>query len=147
MYSKGLFMYIVLNNEAQNANPPSCYSDSRNYLLSLPAPRTDILKTRIAFSGTFLWNNLPLTVGSCHSLSSFKRKLCVRPYAIRLKQCFVADVMGNDACAYYSFVNTPWGSSITFPVSSSRNCHQHQRYSWNWKWQQLQRLEHRNILI
>ena len=24
----------------------------------------------------FLWNNLPLTVRSCPSLSSFKRKLC-----------------------------------------------------------------------
>ena len=27
-----------------------------------------------AFSSTFLWNNLPVTVRSCHSLSSFKRK-------------------------------------------------------------------------
>ena len=56
-------------------HPPSLYSNSRNYQLSLARPRIDIFRTNIAFSGAFLWNNLPLTVRSCHSLSSFKRKL------------------------------------------------------------------------
>ena len=28
----------------------------------------------ISLSGAYLWNNLPLTVRSCQSLSSFKRK-------------------------------------------------------------------------
>ena len=44
---------------------PSCYSNSRNYQLSLQRPRIDIFKTRISFSGAYLWNNLPLTVRSC----------------------------------------------------------------------------------
>ena len=44
-----------------------------NYELSLPGPRTDIYSNKyISFSGAFLWNNLPLTVRSCHSLSFFK---------------------------------------------------------------------------
>ena len=54
---------------------PSRYSNSRNYHLSLPRPRIDIFGTSISFSGAYLWNNLPLTVRFCQSLSSFKRKL------------------------------------------------------------------------
>ena len=79
-YNKGLFMYRVLSNEAPEyisnlyTYTPSRYSSSRNYNLSLPRPRIDIFKTSISFSGAYLWNNLPLTVRSCQSLSSFKRK-------------------------------------------------------------------------
>ena len=50
--------------------------------LSLPRPKMDILKTNIHFSGAFLWNSVLLTVGSCHSLSSIKRKLHVQPEAV-----------------------------------------------------------------
>ena len=80
-YNKGLFMYKILNNEAPEyisnlyTQTPSRYSNSRNYKLSLPRPRIDIVKTNISFSGALLWNNLPLTVISCQSLSSFERKL------------------------------------------------------------------------
>ena len=80
-YNKGLFMYRVLSNEAPGYIPnlythtPSRYSNSRNYQLSFPRPRIDIFKTSISFSGAYLWNHLPLTVRSCQSLSSFKRKL------------------------------------------------------------------------
>ena len=78
-YNKGLFMYRVLNNEAPEytsnlyTHTPSHYSNSRNYQLSLPRSRSDIIITSISFSGVFLWNDLPLTVRSCQSLSSFKR--------------------------------------------------------------------------
>ena len=78
-YNKGLFIYRVLNNEAPEyisnlyTHTPSRYSNSRSYHLSLPRPRTDIFKTSVSFSGAYLWNNLPLTVRSCQSLSSFKR--------------------------------------------------------------------------
>ena len=77
-YTKGLFLYRLLSNEAPEyisnlyTHTPS---RSRNYHLSLPRPRIDIFKTSISFSGAYLWNNLPLTVRSCQSLSSFKRKL------------------------------------------------------------------------
>ena len=87
-YNTGLFMYRVLSNEAPEyvsnlyTHPPSPYSNSRNYHLSLLRPRTDIFKTGIAFSGAFLWNNLPLTVRSCYSLSSFKRKRRVHLEAV-----------------------------------------------------------------
>ena len=80
-YNKGLFMYRVLSNEAPGyisklyTHTPSRYSNSRNYHFSLPRPRIDIFKTNIFFSGAYLWNNLPLTVRSCQSLSSFKLKL------------------------------------------------------------------------
>ena len=78
-YSKGLFMYRALSNEAPEyisklyTRTPSRYSNSRNY--SVPRPRIDIFKTGISFSGAYLWNSLPLTVRSCQSLNSFKRKL------------------------------------------------------------------------
>ena len=80
-YNNGLFMYRLLSNEAPEyisnlyTHTPSRYSNSRNYHLSLPKPRIDIFKTSISFSGAYLWNTLPLTVRSCQSLSSFKRKL------------------------------------------------------------------------
>ena len=80
-YNKGLFMYRLLSNDAPEyisnlyTHTPSRYSNSRNYHLSLPKPRIDIFKTSISFSGAHLWNNLPLTVRFCQSLSSFKRKL------------------------------------------------------------------------
>ena len=80
-YNKGLFIYRVLSNKAPGyisnlyTHTPSCYSNSRNNQLSLPRPRIDIFKTSISFSCVYLWNNLPLTVRSCQSLSSFKRKL------------------------------------------------------------------------
>ena len=80
-YNKGLSMYRVLSNEAPGyisnlyTLTPLRYSISRNYHLSLPRPRIDIFKTSISFSGAYLWNNLPLTVRACQSLSSFKRKL------------------------------------------------------------------------
>ena len=83
-YNKGLFMYRVLHNLAPGyisnlyRYPPSRYSNSRNYQLSLPRPRTDIFKTSISFPGAFVWNNLlPLAVRSCQLLSSFKRKFRV----------------------------------------------------------------------
>ena len=80
--NKSLFMYRVLSNEVPGyisnlyTHTPSRYSNSRNYHLNLPRPGIDIFKTSISFSGSYLWNNLPLTVRSCLSLSSFKRKLC-----------------------------------------------------------------------
>ena len=80
-YNKCLFMYRVLSNEAPEyisnlyTHTPSCYSNSRNYQFSLSRPRIDIFKTSISFSGAYLWNSLPLTVRSCQSLSSLKRKL------------------------------------------------------------------------
>jgi len=75
-YNKGLFVYRVLSNDLYtHTHTPSRYSDSRNYQLSLPRPRIDVFKTSISFSGAYVWNNLALTVRSCQSLSSFKRKL------------------------------------------------------------------------
>ena len=79
LQKQGLFMYWVLSNEAPEyisnlyTHTPSRYSNSRNDHLSLPRPRIDIFKTSVSFSGAYLWNNLPLTVRSCQSLSSFKR--------------------------------------------------------------------------
>ena len=42
-----------------DALPHAVPTQSRNYQLSLPRPRTDIFKTSIAISSAFLWNNLP----------------------------------------------------------------------------------------
>ena len=48
-YNKGLFVYRVLNSEAPEyisnmyTHTPSRYSNSKNYQLSLPRPRIDII--------------------------------------------------------------------------------------------------------
>ena len=81
-YNKGLFMYRFRLAMRPQSTYLTCththsrYSSSRNYHIGLPRPRIDIFtKTSISFSGAYLWNNLPLTVRSCQSLSSLKRKL------------------------------------------------------------------------
>ena len=57
-----------------HTHPPSCYSNSRNYHLSLPRPRMDKFKTSLvfffflSFYGTaYLWQSFR----SCHLLSFF----------------------------------------------------------------------------
>ena len=80
-YNKVFFMYRVLSNEAPEnisnlyTHTPSRCSNSKNYHLSLHRPKIDIFRTSISFSGAYLWNNLPLTIRPCQSLSSFKCKL------------------------------------------------------------------------
>ena len=87
-YNNRLFIYRVLNREAPEciSNLYSCHpsrcSNSRNYQLSLPKPRTDILKTSISLSQVPSCGNLPLIIRSCHSLSSFKRKLPIHLEAV-----------------------------------------------------------------
>ena len=70
-YNKGLFMYRVLNNKAREYISniytllPHAIPSLGTIHPGLPRPRIDILKTSISFSGVYLWNNLPLTVGAC----------------------------------------------------------------------------------
>ena len=63
--------------------PPPCYSNSRNYYLSMPRQgETYLFGARIiAFSGAFLWSNYPWR-SYLVILSSFKRKLCARLEAV-----------------------------------------------------------------
>ena len=76
-YNKGLFMYMVLSNEATEyisnlyTHIPSRYSNSRIYHLSLHRPRIDIFKTSIAFSGAlnaFCYENMIKKNGREHNL-------------------------------------------------------------------------------
>ena len=68
-------------------------SYSRHGWLSVKAvPSTvwlwiDIFKTSIAFSGAFLWNNLHLTVTSCHSHNFFKWKPRVHLEVVTQMDC------------------------------------------------------------
>ena len=77
-YNKGVFTYRALTNNAP-VYISSLYkapdSNSRNNYLQLSKPRIDLFKTSMAFSGALFWNSLPVHLRSCHSLSSFKRKL------------------------------------------------------------------------
>ena len=41
--------------------------------LMLPRPKTDYLKCSFSYSGTLLWNNLPVEIHTSNSLSFFKR--------------------------------------------------------------------------
>ena len=93
---KCLFVYRTLNNKVPEyiSNmyicPPSRYSNSRNYQLSLPRSKIDIFKTGVAFSGAFPWNSLTLSTRSCHSFSSFKQKL-----PVHLESCIGCIVTEN----------------------------------------------------
>ena len=76
--NKGVFMYRALTNSAPvyiSSLYKAPHSSSRNNYLQLPRPRIDLFKTSMAFSGALFWNSLPVHIGSCHLLSSFKRNL------------------------------------------------------------------------
>ena len=47
--------------------------NSNNYLL--PTTRINLFKTSFTFSGTHMWNSLPLSLKLCTSLSTFKKNL------------------------------------------------------------------------
>ena len=76
-YSKGIFMYKVLNNNSPNYLAHLSVShqyrnaNSRNKLY-LPRPRLYLFKTSISFAGAYLWNSLPQNIKSCISLPCFK---------------------------------------------------------------------------
>ena len=76
-YSKGIFMYKVLNNNSPNylahlsVSHQSQNANSRNKLY-LPRPRLYLFKTSISFAGAYLWKFLPQNIKSCISLLCFK---------------------------------------------------------------------------
>jgi len=79
-YSKGIFMYKVLNNNSPNYLAQLSIShqyqnaNSRNNLY-LSRPRLHLFKTSISFAGAYLWKSLPQNIKSCISLPCFKRNL------------------------------------------------------------------------
>ena len=79
-YSKGIFMYKVLNNNSPNYLAHLSVShqyrnaNSRNKLY-LPRPRLYLFKTSISFAGASLWNSLPQNIKSCISVRCFKHNL------------------------------------------------------------------------
>ena len=87
-YNKGLFVCRVLSNDiyiyvCTHTHPPSRYSNSRNYHLSLPRPRMDKFKTSLVFFCIFLWKSLPLTIIQILSFTQLLQpKLCVHLEAI-----------------------------------------------------------------
>ena len=81
-YNKGVMMYKILNDKLPK-HLKSMFTKSliinnditiKNRLI-LPMPKLDIYKTSLCFSGSLLWNSLPINIKSNTSLSSFKENL------------------------------------------------------------------------
>ena len=81
VYTKGIFMHKVLNNNSPNylaqlfISHQSHYTNSRNNLY-VPRPRFDLFKTSISFAGASLWNSLPQNIKSCISLFLVSNVIC-----------------------------------------------------------------------
>ena len=79
-FNKGVFMYKAwketlppyLNDIFKKHH--SKYSTSR-LDFTIPKPRIDLYKTSIAFSGSHLWNSLPLEIKTAPTLPTFKKRL------------------------------------------------------------------------
>ena len=79
LFNKAVFVYKAVTNTAPtyiiSMFPwhKASYCTSRMYQLQQRHPRLDLFKTSICYAGASLWNSLPLSIRTCHSLSSFKR--------------------------------------------------------------------------
>ena len=79
-FNKGVLMFKVKNNHVPNYltnlfhRNTSRYQNYKNRF-SIPQARVDLFKTSFSFSGSFLWNSLPMYVTSSASLTSFKDNL------------------------------------------------------------------------
>ena len=80
IFNKGVFMYKLLTQPApEYIRTLFTASNSRNsrlaQALSVPYPRLDIFKSSLSYSGSCLWNSLPVCIRQARSLSSFKASL------------------------------------------------------------------------
>ena len=82
-YQKCILVFKSLNNmvppylqEKFHVNINQNYSlrSSDNNQLYIPRPKTNFLKQTFLYSGSQIWNDLPMEVKSCKTLSSFKTK-------------------------------------------------------------------------
>ena len=91
-YQYCLLVFKVLNNLAppylepliSRFNPSYCTRYSLNSSLSIPHPKTDYKKRPFSYTGSSLYNRLPITVQQSHSLHAFKKN-CSRYIAMLWK--------------------------------------------------------------
>ena len=79
-FNKGVFMFKMCRQSSpsyiSNMFTEKTSERSRaGTLLKVPYPRIDIYKTSLAFSGSSLWNSLPIKIKSAVGLPSFKNSL------------------------------------------------------------------------
>ena len=83
LYYKAILVFKTLNGMVPNYlqekfmvtfNQNYNLRSSGNNQLFVPKPKTNFLKHTFLFSGSQIWNNLPLEVKNCKSLSCFKSK-------------------------------------------------------------------------
>ena len=82
--SKAIMMHSIVNNTAteyltscfvRRCDLTSCNLRENEYKLAVPQPRTEFYKRSLSYSGSVLWNSLPLEVRQLTSRNVFKRKL------------------------------------------------------------------------
>ena len=82
--SKAIMMHSTVNNTApeylisrfvRRCDLTSYNLRENEYTLAVPQPRTEFFKRRLCYSGSVLWNSLPLEVRQLTSPSIFKGKL------------------------------------------------------------------------
>ena len=82
--SKAIMMHSIVNNTApeyltsrfvRRCDLTSYNLRENEYKLAVPQPRTEFYKRSLSYSGSVLWNGLPLEVRQLTSPSKFKGKL------------------------------------------------------------------------
>ena len=79
-FNKGVFMYKMFKQLtppyiSNTFNVLSSDQSRSGVSLRLPLPRIGLCRTSLAFSGSLLWNSLPVRIKRASSLSSFKDSL------------------------------------------------------------------------
>ena len=82
--SKAIMMHTIVNNTApeyltsrfvRRCDLTSYNLRENEYKLAVPQPRTEFYKRSLSYSGSVLWNGLPLEVRQLTSSNIFKGKL------------------------------------------------------------------------
>ena len=78
-FNKGVFIYKILNNNCPNYMNDflQCSVSSfglNSKMLNLPRPRIDIFKHSLSFSGSQLWNFLPISLKLAPTYKLFKKQ-------------------------------------------------------------------------
>ena len=99
--SKAIMMHSIVNNTApeyltsrfvRRCDLTSYNLRENEYKLAVPQPRTEFYKRSLSYSGSVLWNGLPLEVRQLTSPSIFKGKFEKR-HKFRLTNNLTSDIL------------------------------------------------------
>ena len=80
MCNKARFMHKIISGKApaylSEKMSINHYSRNCSRKFNVPTPRLDLFKSSLMYSGSVLWNSLPIALTEAMTVSDFKTRLC-----------------------------------------------------------------------